>query len=74
MSPNTDEVEKVLSQKGITRGLAKRALKIAQRHGDLTIFALVDALTTIASEIKFAGARLEADQKAARLLELAVAS
>jgi hypothetical protein len=65
------EVEKVLSQHSVARHLAKRALEIAQEAGRFTLFSIVDALTRLAGELKFAGDRTDADQKAASLLSLA---
>ena len=70
LGSDAEEVEKVLGKQGITRELAKRALKVAEEHGRFTVFALVDALTRITQEMKHAGDRNEADQKAARLLAL----
>ena len=69
---DAEEVMKVLLQHGINRGWAKQALEIAQEQGRFTIFAMVDALTRMAGELKFAGERAEIDQKAAGLLTLAV--
>lgn len=65
------EMEKVLSQHGIARQLAKRALDVAQQSGMFSLFSIVDALTRLAGELKFAGDRTDADQKAASLLSLA---
>ena len=62
---------KVLTQNGITRALAKKALEVAQEQGRFTIFALVDALTRLAGQSEFAGERTESDRQAAKLLELA---
>lgn len=67
---DAEEALKALNKVGIHRGLAKKALEIAEARGRFTIFALVDALTRIAREIAFAGDRVDADQKASRLLEL----
>jgi hypothetical protein len=64
---------KALTKNGIGKGLAKRALEIAERKGRFTIFALVDALTRLATESEFAGERTDADQKASQLLELVAA-
>ena len=72
LGSDADEVMKVLLQHGINRGWAKQALEIAQEQGRFTIFAMVDALTRMAGELKFAGERAEIDQKAAGLLTLAV--
>jgi hypothetical protein len=68
---DAEEVAKILVQHGIGRNWAKQALEIAQEQGRFTIFAMVDALTRIAGEMKFAGERAELDQKAAGLLALA---
>ncbi len=68
---DAEEVQKVLSQHGVTRGLAKEAIAIAQERGRFTIFAMVDALTRIAGRMVNAGERLGVDQKAAQLLALA---
>jgi len=68
---SSDEVLKVLAKQGITRTLAKEALEVACRHGALTIFAVVDALTRIAGKLANAGQRCEVDQKASALLSLA---
>ena len=38
-----------------------------------TVFSVVDALTRLARECEFAGERTDADQKAAKLLELVAA-
>ncbi len=67
-----DEVLKVLTQRGITRVLAKEALESARRSGRFTVFSLVDALTRISGRMKFAGERTEADARASALLALAV--
>jgi predicted urease superfamily metal-dependent hydrolase len=69
---DADEVLKVLAQKTIPRSLEKKALEIAQEQGRFTVFALVDALTRLCRDIENAGERMEADQKVAKLLELAV--
>ena len=72
LGDDAEEVQKVLSQNGIVRGLAKEAIGIAQEKGRFTIFAMVDALTRIAGRMVNAGERLGVDQKAAQLLALAV--
>ena len=46
-------------------------LAAAQDKGRFTVFAMVDALTRIASRIVNAGERITLDQKAAQLLTLA---
>jgi hypothetical protein len=72
LGDDAEKVQKVLSQNGIVRGLAKEAIGIAQEKGRFTIFAVVDAMTRIAGKIGNAGERLGVDQKAAQLLALAV--
>jgi hypothetical protein len=68
-----DEALHVLNDAGIQRKLARQALEIARQQGRFTIFSVVDALTRLAGQLPNAGERLEADQKAAALLKLAVA-
>ena len=68
---DTPAVEKALAQNGISRQLAREALKIAHQQGRFTIWALVDALTRLSGKLEFAGDRTDADQKAAGLLALA---
>jgi predicted GNAT family acetyltransferase len=67
---DADEVLAVLHKQGITRKLAKEAVEIAQRQGGFTIFSLVDALTRISGQIRNAGDRSDADQRASALLSL----
>ena len=72
LGDDAEEVQKVLSEHGVTRGLAKQAIIMAQDNGRFTIFAMVDALTRIAGTLANAGERLTIDQKAADILALAV--
>jgi hypothetical protein len=71
LGDDAEAVAKVLAKQGIPRDLGKKALKMAQEQGRFTVFSLVDALTRLAGEYQNAGDRLEADEKAGRLLELA---
>lgn len=66
-----DDVALELARNGITKTVANQALEIAEREGNFTIFALVDALTRLAGQVDNAGDRVEADQLAACLLSLA---
>ena len=68
------KVMDVLNKHSITRKLAKEAIEAAQRQSELTIFAIVDALTRIASKVKNGGDRTEADTKASALLALAASA
>ncbi len=69
---DAEEAMKALTKNGIPRGVAKKALEIAEQKGRFTIFALVDALTRLAREQENAGDRTDADEKASALLALAV--
>jgi len=71
LGDDAEEVAEVLSKAGVGHALGKRALEIACEQGRFTIFALVDALTRLSGEMKNAGDRADADQKAGRLLQLA---
>ncbi len=73
LGQDAEEALKVLSQKGVGKALATRALEIAAAKGRLTVFSVVDALTRLAGEFSNAGDRLQADQQAAELLSLAAA-
>ncbi|MGI6414827.1 MAG: DUF932 domain-containing protein [Thermoguttaceae bacterium] len=55
---DAEEVEKVLSQIGVARNLAKEAIASAQENGRFTVFAMVAALTRIARRMVNAGERL----------------
>ncbi|QDV73730.1 DUF932 domain-containing protein [Botrimarina mediterranea] len=66
-----DDVLKTLASEGIPRGLAAKATELAQQSGRFSIFSLVDALTRLAQEVRYAGDRVEIDAKAASLLALA---
>ena len=70
LGSDADDVMKVLQRHGITRGIAKEALAIAEAQGAFTIFAVVDAITRLTGRMKFAGDRAETDQKAGNLLAL----
>lgn len=73
LSSDAEEVQKLLSRAGIQRALGKQALELAREQGTFTVFAVVDALTRLAGQIRNAGERLEVDQKAASLFDLALA-
>jgi Domain of unknown function (DUF932) len=70
LGADSDEVLKTLKSHGVTQTLAKRAVEAARRRGRLTIFAVVDALTRLSGEMKYAGDRTEVDAKAGQLLTL----
>jgi histone H3/H4 len=70
---DAEEVMEVLAKAGVGQVLRKQALELAREQGRFTIFALVDALTRLSGQLKNAGDRTEADQKAGRLLQLAAA-
>jgi len=72
LGESSDEVLKLLSGRGITRSVAKEALKLAQENGRFTVFSVVDALTRLNGRMKHVGERTDADMKAASLLAMAV--
>ena len=72
LGSDADEVLATLSKNGIPRSIAKQAIDSVKDRGRFTIFSLVDALTRLAGEIKNAGERTDADQRAGALLQLAV--
>jgi len=46
-------------------------VQLAEANGNgFTVFAIVDALTRVAGRMKYAGDRVEADEKAGQLLAL----
>ena len=71
LGEDADEVEGLLGEKGIQKTLARKAIEIARERGNLTVFAIVDALTRIGGSLPYAAQRTAADQQAARLLTLA---
>jgi hypothetical protein len=71
LGDDAEEAMKVLSGRGFSRLLARRALDMAATQGRFTIFSVVDAFTRIAGELQNAGDRSELDGRAAGLLELA---
>lgn len=73
LGDDAEEVIETVSKYGVSRAVIKQALEIAGKHGRFTIFALVDALTRVTGKSEFAGERAEADQRAARLLDLVAA-
>jgi histone H3/H4 len=70
LGADADEAFKAVCSHGIPRAVAKDALQIAQEKGRLTVWAVVDALTRLAQNHKYAGDRTEADQTASALLTL----
>jgi len=71
LGTNADEALELLNKQGFGKSLAKQAIEIARRRGALTVFAVVDALTRLSANLKNAGERALADEKAGRLLALA---
>ena len=73
VSENAEDATKLLLKNGIPRSHVTKAVKLIADEGKpFTIWSLVDALTRISSELSYAGARMEADQKTSTLLSLAV--
>jgi hypothetical protein len=68
---DTEEASALLYRSGYSKHLTKEALELAQEHGRLTLWTVIDALTRLAREEPFAGSRTLADQQASKLLALA---
>lgn len=75
MSENVGDAEEAanfLAKHGITRTLIKRAVDQLGAEGKpFTLWTLVDALTRLTQEVRYAGDRTEVDAKVAKLLSLA---
>ena len=70
---DAEEATKFLLKHGITRDLIRKSVqKLGEERRPFTLWTLVDALTQLSGEVRFAGDRLEIDQKVAQLLALAV--
>lgn len=68
-----ENATKFLFQHGIPRNLVKQAVeKIAEAGERFTLWTLVDTLTRLTQEVRYAGDRTEADIKVAQLLALAI--
>jgi len=68
----SEEASAFLAKHGISRSMIKKAIEnLAKRGESFNLWSLVDALTQLTREIRFAGDRTEADQKVSRLLSLA---
>lgn len=71
LGKDAEETLKALSKHGIPQGLGRLACELCHKAGKrFTVFALVDALTQMNRDIRFAGDRTEADVRAASLLRL----
>lgn len=71
LGADAEEVVKALTKHGIPQGLGKLACEQCHEEGKrFTVFALLDALTRMNRESKFAGDRADADVRAASLLNL----
>ena len=65
-----EEVQELLGNAGFTKALAKKAAEKARQTGRFTLWSVVDALTQLSRDAKYAGSRTDADQKASALLGL----
>jgi hypothetical protein len=72
LGDDAQETIKALGRHGIPQGIAREAIKLVEGKGRFTIFALVDAITRIARDVEDAGDRTELDEKASKLLRLAL--
>lgn len=71
---DSDEATALLGRYDLRGKLVKDALEIARQQGRFTVWSLVDAITRLAGEMKWIGERTDIDQKASRLLEVALAA
>ncbi len=67
---DAEDAVRTLTKNGIPRGLAAKATELARQTGRLTIFSVVDALTRMSQDLRYAGDRVEADARSAALLSL----
>ncbi len=68
-----EQTQRLLSQAKFTRPLAQKAIGIAAESGGFSIWSMVNALTQLSRQTRFAGSRAELDQKASALLNLVAA-
>ena len=72
VGPTAEDARLFLFKHGISRSTVKQAVdRVSEQGIPFTIWSLVDALTQLTGDIRFAGDRTEADQKVAKLLALA---
>lgn len=70
---DAEEASAFLFKQGIPREAVNKAVtKLGVEGKPFTIWSLVDALTQLNCDIRFAGDRMDADQQVARLLALAI--
>jgi hypothetical protein len=68
-----DEAAAFLLKHGIARSMVQKAVERTASAGSIfSLWSLVDTLTQLTGEIRYAGDRTEADQKVSKLLSLAV--
>jgi histone H3/H4 len=70
LGDDAEEALKEVTKNGIPRSVAKEAITLAEEKGRFTIWAVIDALTRLAQQSRYAGDRVDADEKAAKLLSL----
>jgi histone H3/H4 len=70
LGDDAEETLKELVRNGITRSVAREAITIAREKGRFSVWSVVDALTRLSQQSRYAGDRTEADQQAAQLLTL----
>ncbi len=68
----SEDVAKQLTERRIPRHLIDTALEMAHIQGSFTIFSIVDALTRLSQNVRYAGDRAELDSRIGSLLGLAV--
>ncbi len=68
---HVEEAMKTLRGQGLPPKLVGEALRLAEGRGELTLFAVVDALTQASQKIRYAGDRAALDARIGQLLSLA---
>jgi hypothetical protein len=69
---DADEALKLLARENVPQALGRRAVELVRDRGQrFTVFALVDALTSLTRDIPYAGDRAATDARVSGLLRLA---
>ena len=63
LGDDAEEAFKEVCKNGIPRSVAKEAVTLAQEKGRFTVWSVVDALTRLAQQSRYAGDRTEAERR-----------
>ncbi len=70
---DADDATELLLKNGISRSIVRRAVaQLGDEGKPFAVFSLVDAITQLTQEVRFAGDRTDADANASKLLALAL--